>query len=132
MAKSKQKKRCLTKHTNPKSSAPLLTSQNDGIFRVAFAGEAEKNYNFCDCTKEEWHKLGVFLDSHTGKKISEVNKYKRQPDRSDYTNDPFDNRAKNIDHYALSSKYRIHGYYNSMGYFTITRIDPSHTVHPRK
>lgn len=132
MAKDKRKKRYLTKHTSPKSSAPLLTSQNDGIFRVAFAGEAEKNYNFCDCNKEEWHKLGVFLDKHTGKQTSELNPYKRKPDRKDTTRDPFDSKTKNVEHYAVGGKYRIHGYYNRHGYFTITRIDPNHKVHSRK
>lgn len=117
----------------PKGSKNLLVSKAVAVFRVAFAGEVKKGYDFSDCSKDDWHILGKFLDDFVGKPISEVDlARKRNPDRAMKTSDPLSGTDKQIEHYQIQGCRRLHGYYNQYGYFTVTAIDPNHTIHSRK
>lgn len=131
---AKKKSKLLTSQNIPQPQG-LLTRQNDGIFRVAFAGEAtKKGYRFEDCSKEDWHKLGEWLNRWVGKTIQELrgSKSARNTDSTQKSVDPYDNKLKTEQHYGFNGKKRVHGYYNQQGYFTITKIDPNHKVHKRK
>ena len=137
MAKNKNNKpknyKKLTKNIPP-TQIPLLTTKNDGVFRVAFAGEAEIGYDFKDIDISDWYNLGQWLDGNVGKKIGEIagTKYGRKTDRNDKKKDPYAKNAKNQQHFSFFGKRRVHGYFNQYGYFTITRIDPGHNFHKRK
>lgn len=131
---AKKSNKPLTSQNVPRQQG-VLTRQNDGIFRVAFAGEAtKKGYRFEDCTQEEWYKLGKWLDDWVGKTIQELagSGLGRSTDRGDKTIDPYDNKQKTHQHYSFGGKRRVHGYYNQFGYFTITKLDPKHEFHKRK
>lgn len=124
----------LTDHNVPRLQGSL-TTRNDGLFRVAFAGEAtEKGYRFEDCSQEDWHRLGKWLNDWVGKKIQALASYKdgRGTDRKQKSLDPYSDKLKTEQHYSFGGGRRVHGYYNQQGYFTITKIDPDHKVHKRK
>lgn len=122
----------LRKQEVPQGSKNLLVSNARAVFRLAFAGEVQKGYDFKDCNDKEWHCLGKFIDDFVGKPISEVNARKRQPDRTMTASDPLSGTDKKIEHYKVRGKQRVHGYYNKYGYFTVTAIDPGHDIHKRK
>lgn len=121
-----KKPKGLTSKNSPKEEVPTLTRHSEGIFKVAFIGEAtQKDYTFKDCTPKEWHNIGKFLDNWVGKPVRQVNSLKK---RDDDKNDVWTTKSGekvNIKHYEYSQSGRLHGY-NMDGYFIVTRIDPNH------
>lgn len=123
----------LRKQEVPHSAKNLLVSNARAVFKVVFAGEVQRGYDFTDCNVKQWYAVGKFLDDFVGKTISEVDKArKRQPDRTMMVNDPLSGTDKKVEHYKVQGKQRMHGYYNQYGYFTVTAIDPGHGIHKRK
>lgn len=124
----------VTKRANPsRRKKQALTSHNDGVMRIAFTGEAERNYKFTDLSKDEWHVLGEFIDKTAGRSVTDVNsEYGRKPDKNDTYTDPISSEAKQIQHYKVEKEFRIHGYFNCKGYFTVVRLDPKHKFHHRR
>ena len=125
---SKKKKQShfpdLTFKNKPKEEVSTLTRYSDGIFRVAFVGQAKRGYDFGDCSSKDWHKLGKFLDKNVGKPVKDVGRNNsRGTDSND--KDPF---GEPMLHYAYGKSERLHGY-NKDGYFIVTRIDPNHKFH---
>lgn len=123
----------LRKQEVPHSAKNLLVSNARAVFKVVFAGEVQRGYDFTDCNVKQWYAVGKFLDDFVGKTISEVDKArKRPPDRTMMVNDPLSGTDKKVEHYKVQGKQRMHGYYNQYGYFTVTAIDPGHDIHKRK
>ncbi|WP_145442225.1 MAG6450 family protein [Staphylococcus hominis] len=102
-------------------------------FKLAFGTELDNNYCFStkkpkDLTKE----LHTFLKEtvYKGLTITEVDSLflRTKGPIKDKLNDQVE-----ILHYGKDrSKFRIHGFYDSKGYFNVVKLDIDHKVHKTK
>lgn len=127
----KNKKLVNINESNNKKIKLTSDEHSNPIFKVLFAGEAENGYDFKDCNPDQWHDIGNFLDRWVGKSLKDLQSSNsaRYIDKKDKASDPYTNDIKQMIHYKVTPKSRIHGYYNNHGYFVIKRLDPDHKKH---
>lgn len=98
-------------------------------FIIAFADKLDKGYEVKDLSERGCKEFQSFLSDtvYKGLTISQVESlYRRRDDNN--LNDEEDGKA--IIHFGKDRKpFRIFGYYNSDGYFIITRLDQNHKTH---
>lgn len=130
----------LTRANTAKSQANQLTNKNfatgqpsklttnnniDRIFKISICEQLDNNYCFKDLSKEALKSFHTFIDDTVGQKltISVVEKmYLRTKGGAKQLVN-----GRELIHFGKDKKpFRIFGYYNNDGYFSITRIDPKH------
>lgn len=96
-------------------------------FKLAISEQLENKYCFKDLRPSDIKIFHNFLDETVGKKltITEVDslflRTKGGPKQ--------EINGRDVVHYGKGRQsFRIFGYYNQDGYFTITRIDPRHKI----
>lgn len=114
----------IRKGTDPKAEKELrtLTNRREAPFAIAFEEKLDPRYNFFNLQVSEINSFQRFLDKVLGRPMEEVEKRLRRPDHNDKFN------GKQIQHYEVTEKFRIHGYYNN-AHFVVLRMDPNHKVH---
>ncbi|MDR1150308.1 MAG: hypothetical protein LBJ93_01595 [Clostridiales bacterium] len=112
------------KLTSPKITIvpERLTSNIERKFIVSFGRKLQKGFNFEFMEKSDNKKFQKFLDIASGHTVSEMEKYRQRPDKTDEIN------GEQIQHYKLSDKFRIHGVFIDER-FEVYRIDPKHKFH---
>ncbi len=132
------------------SKATQLTSDNKVKFKIIFNHQLENMYNFTSLQEvvdptlkrqlnpEErlrlYELLGDCIDIFVGRTITNVEAHFRRDDENDSAFDPVGGTDMPIQHFGIhpNEKARIHGYFNSDGYFVITRLDWCHLFHLRR
>ena len=118
----------LTANNTAQPGALPLTSRNTVPFYLSINHQLENNYEKKNkkLNKGKLSELHAFIDKAVGKSISDVESlYKRKTD----TNDTYGASKKQIIHFGFGKNFRIHGFYNSHGYFELCRLDPDHDKH---
>ena len=116
-----------------KPPSPLVSKKDRSKkFKISIDHKPENNYCFKCLTKSsKYRKFYGFLKKtiYRNLSISEVDElYRRQDDKNDKVK--INGVEYEIIHYGEKKKsFRLHGYYNSYGYFVIYRIDPDHKYH---
>lgn len=119
----------LTKSKNVVSDtgSPLVYVKNSP-FKIAICEQLDNNFCFKDLKNSDIKHLHKFIDETIGKNltISKVDKlYLRTKGQIQQ-----EISGREVIHYGKNNQpFRIFGYYNSDGYFNITRIDPKHKTH---
>lgn len=119
--------KALTKVNGGADDAIPLTTRNSVPFRLAINHSLENNYNFKHkkLNPAKLKELNAFIDKAIGQSISDAEAlFKRETD----TNDKYGLEKKQILHFEVGKKFRIHGYYSG-GFFVLCRLDPDHKVH---
>ncbi len=126
-----------------------LTTDNGVKFKMVLGHQIEEEYNFQslrDLTDPDlgrklndderlkiYDLLGDCIDKYVGRSITAVSANFRRDDTADEAYDPVGGDMMQVKHFGLhhAEKPRIHGYFNSQGYFVITRLDWLHLRHLR-
>lgn len=122
-----KKHKKLTKVPDLSRSPRKLTGRNEIPFTLCFKISLANGYGFKDLKQNHLKDLHSFLDKVAGLSISDVDKlYLHQPDCEDIIY--IKNEEFQIQHYEVTKKFRIHGYYEGE-LFIVYRLDPNHQVH---
>ncbi|HEL0808108.1 TPA: hypothetical protein TVK02_000377 [Streptococcus equi subsp. zooepidemicus] len=118
----------LTQTTTNKSVGTLLINKVDRPFQISICNQLDNNFCFKDLKVSDLKLFHKFIDETVGKNlsISEVDSLFLR------TKGPVKQHrdGRDIVHYGKDrTPFRVHGYFNSDGYFNITRIDPRHKTH---
>lgn len=127
-----------------------LTEDNEVKFKIIFNSQLEDKYMFgtlkevidSDLKRQLndqeqlrlYRLFGTCVDTFVNRSITNVEAHFREPDKKDSAYDPVGGGNMQIQHFAVDgdNKFRIHGYFNSNGYFVVTRLDWCHLAHLRK
>lgn len=110
---------------NPQETSALTDKSK--TFYVLLGNELNSEYSFYKIESGHSKALFSFFSKTVGKVQQYVDStFKRPTDKNDRHNN------KQVEHYRVNDKFRIHGYYNDKGYFVLLKIDPSHKVHNKK
>lgn len=101
----------------------LLSDRRNAPFILCFSRQLENNYEFADLKQADIKELHRFIAKVVGRPYSEADRYLRNPDKNDLTEDNIQ-----IQHYSISKKFRIHGFLQN-GLFHVVRLDPEHDFH---
>ena len=101
----------------------LLSSRNNTPFVLSFKYALQKGYKFTHLSKADLKVFQNFLDKISNMTFADVDKlYRRNSDKNDTY------LAKQVIHYAVSRKFRIHGIIEGI-FFYVVRLDANHNVH---
>ncbi|MCW0945145.1 MULTISPECIES: MAG6450 family protein [Streptococcus] len=116
------------KRVSSEKGTRLTNSKNETLFKLAICEQLDNNFCFKDLKNPDIKHLHKFIDETIGKNltISIVDKlYLRTKGQIQQ-----EINGRDVIHYGKDNQpFRIFGYYNSDGYFNITRIDPKHKTH---
>ena len=103
----------------------LLTTKTDVPFVLKFKSPLEKSFTFKEMNQQNNKDFQNFLNKISRMTVQEVDKlFVRPPDKEDIVN------GKQVIHYAVTDKFRIHVVMDNDGYFEVIRMDPNHKFHP--
>lgn len=126
-----------------------LTEDNGVKFKIVLGHQIEEEYNFTSLREltdpdlgrklNDTERLKIYdlladcVDKFVGRSITNVIMNFRRDDDTDEAYDPVGGDMMQVKHFGLhhSEKSRIHGYFNSQGYFVVTRLDWLHLRHLR-
>lgn len=101
----------------------LLANLKDPKFILSFKYKLENGYTFKEMKENDLKVFQSFLNKVSQITISQVDKeFLRPPDKQDVF------RNHQIQHYAVSKKFRIHGILENQR-FKVIRLDPGHNKH---
>ena len=113
----------LTNTNYNKIKSSLLTTNIDAPFILGFKYKLYNGFTFKEMKPENYQSLQLFLNKIAGQSVSYVDKkFARKPDKNDEA------YGKNIRHYSVSDKFRIHVILED-GVFFVLRLDTKHKVH---
>lgn len=102
----------------------LLTTRRDVPFVLKFKTPLEKKYTFKEMNQQNNKEFQNFLNKISKMSVQQVDKlFGRKPDKDDIVND------KQVIHYQVTDKFRIHVIMDIDGSFEIIRLDPNHKFH---
>lgn len=107
----------------------VLTDRTANIFKISICEQLDNNYCFKKLKPEDMKQLHAFIDETVGKQLT-ISLVDQLFLRTKGQVTEKDKQGRAICHYGKDSQpFRIFGYYNTDGYFNITKIDPKHRVH---
>lgn len=115
----------LTTQVTPRVNGNRKLANVKKLFKLAISEQLENKYCFKDLRPEDIKTFHNFLDETVGKglTITEVDSMFLRT-RGGVKQEI---NGRDVVHYGKNRQaFRIFGYYNQDGYFTITRIDPKH------
>ena len=108
---------------NKSKNGELLSNRNNTPFVLSFKHVLQKGYKLTQLSKADLKIFQNFLDKIANMTFADVDKLHR---RNSDKNDTY--LAKQVIHYAVSRKFRLHGIIES-NLFIVVRLDANHNVH---
>ena len=108
---------------NKSQHGELLSNRNNSPFILSFKYVLQTGYKFTQLSKADLKIFQSFLDKISNMTFADVDKlYRRNSDKNDTY------LAKQVIHYAISKKFRLHGIIEGICFFVV-RLDANHNVH---
>lgn len=116
---------------NRKRNSQLSVKQ-DTIFRIAICGMLENSFDFKKMNSSSGRSFHEFIGETVGKSLTvkQVDLLYLRTKGTVAEIKTVHGKPRTILHYGKNRKpFRVFGYYNEDGYFTLTRLDPRHRTH---